>query len=149
MKCARRKSCGNIGWSISPSRGHVHRLPGRASGIALQPILCAFRAPGLGIGALASREQRSFKTLASLYVEIFHCWMEYEQRVIIRFHFQEDANADDIHRRLQAQFTDDAYSIRSVRRWCQFIRQRREDLHDDPRSGGPPIDFIDTKLLSE
>jgi hypothetical protein len=62
--------------------------------------------------ALASR-RRSLKTLTSLYVEIFHCWMEYEQRVIIRFLLREDAsaNADDIRTRLQAQFTDDAYSI--------------------------------------
>jgi hypothetical protein len=33
--------------------------------------------------------------------------MEHEQRAIIRLLFQENANEDDIHRRLQAQFTDD------------------------------------------
>jgi hypothetical protein len=49
--------------------------------------------------------------------------MEYEQRVIIRFLLQEDANANDIHTRPQAQFTDGAYSIRTVRHWRQFIRQ--------------------------
>jgi hypothetical protein len=80
--------------------------------------------------------------------------MEYQQRVIILFLFQEDAkaNADDIHRRLQAQFTDDADSIRSIRRWCQcqcqFIRKGREELDDDLKSGHLPIDFIDTKMLS-
>jgi hypothetical protein len=91
--------------------------------MAKQPILWAFRAPELGIRTLASREQQFLTMLTSLYLDIFHSWMEYEQRVIIRFLPQEDANAnaDDIHRRLHAQFTDDAYSIRSVRRWCQFI----------------------------
>jgi hypothetical protein len=78
--------------------------------------------------------------------------MEYEQRAIIRFLLQEDANAnanvDNIHRRFQAQFTDDAYSIQNVRRGCQFMKQGREDFHDDPRSGRPPIAFIDTKSLS-
>jgi hypothetical protein len=76
--------------------------------------------------------------------------MEYEQWVIIRFLFQEDSNAngDHIHRRPQAQFTDDAHSIPSVRRWYQFIRQGREDLHDDPRSGRLHIDFIGIKILS-
>jgi hypothetical protein len=68
--------------------------------------------------------------------------------VIIRFLFQKNGNADDIHGRLQAQFTNDIYDIRSVRCWCQFIRQSREDHHDDPRSGRPLIDFIDGKILS-
>jgi hypothetical protein len=49
--------------------------------------------------------------LTSLFVEISHCWMEYEQRVIIRFLLQEDVNAEHIHRKLQAQFTDDVYNI--------------------------------------
>jgi hypothetical protein len=97
---------------------------------------------------IAEREQRSLKLPISLYVEIFHCWMEYEQQVIIRLLLREDATADDIHRRLQAQFTDNADSIRSVRSRCQLIRQEREDLHDDPRSGRPPIEVIHTKILS-
>jgi hypothetical protein len=59
-------------------------------------------------------------------------------RVIFWFLLKETVNADDIQRRFQALFIDDTYGIRSVRCWCQFIRQRREDLHDDPRSGHPP-----------
>jgi hypothetical protein len=43
--------------------------------------------------------------------------------MVIRFLLMENVNRDDIHKRLQAQFTDDAYSLRSARRWCQFIRQ--------------------------
>jgi hypothetical protein len=36
----------------------------------------------------------------------------------------------------------------SVRWWCQFIRQGRQGLTDDPRSTRPAIDFIDTRILS-
>jgi hypothetical protein len=50
--------------------------------------------------------------------------------------------------KLQAQLTDDSYSIRSLIRWCQFIRQGREDLHDDPRAGHPPTDLIDITIVS-
>jgi hypothetical protein len=93
-------------------------------------------------------EQRSLKMFIFLQIQIFRCWMESEQRVIIRSLLKTSANADDIHRRLQAQFTDDAYSIRSVRRWCQFLRQVREDFHDGPSSGRLAINFINTKSLS-
>jgi hypothetical protein len=74
--------------------------------------------------------------------------MKCEQPMILWFLLKENANADDIHRRLQAQFTDDAYSIRSVRDYCQFIRQGRKDFQDDLRADRPPIEFIDTKTLS-
>jgi hypothetical protein len=65
--------------------------------------------------------------------------------MIIRFLFKENANA--IHKRLQAQFTDDIDSIRSDRCWCQFIRSGQEELRDDSVPGRPPIDIIDTKIL--
>jgi hypothetical protein len=74
--------------------------------------------------------------------------MESEQRVVIGFLLKENANADDIHKRLQAQSTDDPGRIRSVRRWYQSIRHGREDVHDDPRSGCEPIDFIDPRISS-
>jgi hypothetical protein len=50
----------------------------------------------------------------SLCIQIFHCWNEQKQRAIVPFLLKENANADNIRRRLQAQFTDDAYSIRNV-----------------------------------
>jgi hypothetical protein len=43
----------DIGWSIS--NDHPHRLPSRGPCIAKQLVLRAFRAPELGIQALASR----------------------------------------------------------------------------------------------
>jgi hypothetical protein len=74
--------------------------------------------------------------------------MEYDQRVIIRFLFNEKVSADEIQRRLTAQFGEDSYSIRSVRRWCQYLRQGRKDLHDEQRPGRPPLDNIDAKILA-
>jgi hypothetical protein len=67
----------------------------------------------------ASREQ-----INALYVSIVHCWREDEQQVIIRFIVKENANADDIHRKFQAQFPDDPDRIQSVRCWHQ-ARVRR------------------------
>jgi hypothetical protein len=76
--------------------------------------------------------------------------MEYDQRVIIWFLCKERVSPEDIHARLEAQFRDVIYSERSARRWCEYIqvRQGREDLHDEVRSGKPPIDFLDIRILA-
>jgi hypothetical protein len=105
-----------IGWSMSSGHGHIHRLPNRGACIAQQPIQSTFRAPKLSIRALASRVSvlKNLKTSVCLY---FHCWLEYKQRLIIQFLLKANANADNILRTLQAQFTDGPYSIRSVRCW--------------------------------
>jgi hypothetical protein len=69
--------------------------------------------------------------------------MECDQRVIIRFFCREGVTPDNIRDTLEAQFAKDTYSARSVRRWCQYVRQGREDLHDEQRTDRPPIDFLD------
>jgi DNA-binding transcriptional ArsR family regulator len=77
--------------------------------------------------------------------------MEYDQRVIIRLLCKERVPPEDIHARLEAQFgdaTSKEYSEWRVRRWCHYVRQAREDLHDEVRSGRPLIDFFDTKILA-
>jgi histone-lysine N-methyltransferase SETMAR len=74
--------------------------------------------------------------------------MDFEQRVIIRFLSKEGVDANRIHTRLSAQFRDEAYSLRSVQRWCQYVRQGRELMDDEPRAGRPPIDFLDIQILS-
>jgi hypothetical protein len=38
-------------------------------------------------------------------------------------------------------------SSHSVPRWCQYVRQGREDLHDEAPSGRAPIDFLDIQIL--
>jgi hypothetical protein len=42
--------------------------------------------------------------------------MESEQRVIIQFLLNEGTKVDNIHKRLQAQFTHNTYSIQRVKR---------------------------------
>jgi hypothetical protein len=74
--------------------------------------------------------------------------MELEQRLTIHFLYREDADPQDIQARLSAQFGDTAYSLRSVQRWCQYVRQAREFLGDEPRSGRPPIAFLDIRILN-
>jgi hypothetical protein len=74
--------------------------------------------------------------------------MELEQRIIIRFLSREHAEPQDIHARVSAQLRDAADSLGSIQRWCQYIQQGRELLDDEPRSGRPPIDFLDISILS-
>jgi hypothetical protein len=74
--------------------------------------------------------------------------MELEQQIFIPFRYREYTEPRDIHARLSAQFGDDAYSLRSVQRWCQYIRQGRELLDDEPRSGRLPIDFLHIQIIS-
>jgi hypothetical protein len=74
--------------------------------------------------------------------------MELEQRIIIRFLYREHAEPRDVPARLLARFGDTVYSLRSVQRWCQYNRQGRELLDNEPRSGRLPIDFFDIQILS-
>jgi hypothetical protein len=72
--------------------------------------------------------------------------MGLEQRIIIRFLYREHDELRDIHARPSAQFGDATESLRSVQRWCQYIRQGCELLDDEPRSGIPLIDFLDIQI---
>jgi Mn-dependent DtxR family transcriptional regulator len=74
--------------------------------------------------------------------------MESDQRVIIRFLCKERVSPEDILTRLEAQFGDPTSCPRSARGWCQYARQGREDLHDEVRSGRPPIDFLEIRILA-
>jgi transposase len=74
--------------------------------------------------------------------------MKYDERANYRFLYNEGISAEDIHPRLQAQFGEDTYSPRSVRRWRPRPRQRREDLHDEVRPGRPQVDFLDVRIMS-
>jgi hypothetical protein len=55
---------------------------------------------------------------------------------------------EDIHAPLEAQFRDAPSSEQSVRRWCQYARQGRENLHDEVQSGRSRIDFLDIRILT-
>jgi hypothetical protein len=73
--------------------------------------------------------------------------MEIEQKVIIHFLCREATDANNIHTRLSAQFSDVTYSLRSVQRWYQYDRERQECWHGESWSGRPPIALFDIHIL--
>jgi hypothetical protein len=74
--------------------------------------------------------------------------MEFGQQIIVRFLYKAHAELRDVHARCSAQVGNAANSLRSVQCWCQYIQQDRQLLDDEPRSGIPPIDFLDIQILS-
>jgi hypothetical protein len=74
--------------------------------------------------------------------------MDHDQRVIIKFLWNEGANARQIAARLQAQFVEHAYQLGTVQFWIAEIRRSRQDLHDGIRSGRAPLDDFDGKILA-
>jgi hypothetical protein len=68
--------------------------------------------------------------------------------VIIRFLWNEGENARQIAVRLQAKFVEHSYQLRTVRFLIAEIRRGRQDLHDKIRSGRPPLDDLDSKILA-
>jgi hypothetical protein len=59
--------------------------------------------------------------------------MDYEKSLIVRFLYREEVAQAQIHRKVKAKCGANADSFRSVQRWCQFVRQRREDPDKDDR----------------
>jgi hypothetical protein len=74
--------------------------------------------------------------------------MEYDQRGIIKFLWNDGIDVHDIADRLQAQFAEHAYKPRVIRFWIAEIWLSRQDLHDEIRTGRPPLDDLDTKILA-
>jgi hypothetical protein len=68
--------------------------------------------------------------------------------VIIRFLSNEEIAADEITTRLQAQFAEYAYKLRTVRFWIGEVRFGRQEVHDEIRTGKPPLDDVDAKILA-
>jgi hypothetical protein len=74
--------------------------------------------------------------------------VDYGQRVIIRFLWNEGADAGQIAARLQGQFVEHVYQLRTVQFWIIEIWRGRQDLHDEIRSGTPLLDDLDGKILA-
>jgi WD40 repeat protein len=67
--------------------------------------------------------------------------------VVLVYLVKESASSADIHSRLGAQFTDAAYSFRSVQDWRAAVSQGYKDQHDEDRPGRPQIDNLDIKIV--
>jgi hypothetical protein len=74
--------------------------------------------------------------------------MSYEQRIIIQLLHKEKVHPIQIHRRLAAQHGFETCSLRNVQHWCQLFDCGRQSLHNDRRSGRPPIDHLDAKIIA-
>jgi hypothetical protein len=74
--------------------------------------------------------------------------MEYDQRVIIKFLWNEGADARDIGDKLQVQFGEHVYQLRTIRFWIAETRLGRQDLHDEIRTGRPLLDDLDATILA-
>jgi hypothetical protein len=66
--------------------------------------------------------------------------------VTVRLLRKESVSAEHLHPRLEGQFEEDTYRSRPIRRWCQYVRQGREELHDEVLLGRPPSDFFDVRV---
>jgi hypothetical protein len=73
--------------------------------------------------------------------------MEDDQTVIIKFLWNERADARQIVTILQAELGENSYQLRTVQFWIGEIRRCCQDLHDEMRSRRPPLDDLDSKIL--
>jgi hypothetical protein len=74
--------------------------------------------------------------------------MEYDQRIITKFLWNERADARQIVSILQEKFGEHFYQFRMVKFWIAEIRRRRQDIHDEIRREWPPLDDFDPKILA-
>jgi hypothetical protein len=74
--------------------------------------------------------------------------MQYDQRVIIKFLWNEREDARKTAVRLQAEFGEHAYQLRTVQLWITEIRRGRQDLHDEIRNRRPPLGDLNPKFLT-
>jgi hypothetical protein len=73
--------------------------------------------------------------------------MEYDQRVIIRFLWNEGIDVDKITHRIHAQFGEYVHKLQTVRFWIAEVRLVHQDLHNESCAGILPLDDLDAKIL--
>jgi hypothetical protein len=71
----------------------------------------------------------------------------HDQRTIIKFLFNERADACESADRLQAQFDKHTYELRTVRFSIAEVRMGRQGFHDEIRTGKPPLNDLDNKIV--
>jgi transposase len=62
-----------------------------------------------------------------------------EMRSVIRLLNARNMKPADIHHQLCEVYGEHAMSDSMVRRWVRLFSEGRENVHDDPRSGRPPV----------
>jgi hypothetical protein len=72
--------------------------------------------------------------------------MEYDQRMIIKFLWNEGIDAHKSIHRLQAQIDEHAYALQTVSFWIAEVQLGCQDLHDEIRTGRPGLDDLDAKI---
>jgi hypothetical protein len=72
--------------------------------------------------------------------------VKYEQFVVIKFLFNEAADARPTGEGLTAQFREDVSALRTVQFWTTELRRGREDLHNEPKTGRPSAENLPTKI---
>lgn len=71
-----------------------------------------------------------------------------EQRVIIKFLFNENLKPDEIQSKLENHFGEKAYKLSTIKKWITRFRWGKNDYEDEPRSGRPFDDQIEFKIQS-
>jgi hypothetical protein len=66
--------------------------------------------------------------------------------VVVKFLFNERSDVNQVVERLDAQFHEDGYSLRSVQFWIGEIKRGREYLRDSQRSGRRPIKSLTAQI---
>jgi hypothetical protein len=74
--------------------------------------------------------------------------MEYDQILIIRFLWDKKIDTHEIAHRLQEQFGEHAYALRTFRFCITEVWLDRQDFHDDSHIRRHPLDDLDAKILS-
>jgi hypothetical protein len=72
--------------------------------------------------------------------------MEYEQRVIIKFLFNDGLDPRQIVKKLESQFQKDGCLLPAVQFWIGEVRRGREDLLNELWPGSPSEEHITSKI---
>jgi hypothetical protein len=74
--------------------------------------------------------------------------MQYDQKVIIKCLWNDEADARNIADRLQAQFGEHVYQLRTIWFWIASVWIGRSDVRDEIRTGSAPLHDLDAKILA-
>lgn len=69
-----------------------------------------------------------------------------EQRVIIKFFFDEGLSSDSIQSKLHQKFGDQAYVISTSKKWTTGFKWGKKDFNGEPRAGLSKDDHIEFKI---